>query len=448
MNIRISTFISSCIFGLISGTCLNAQNKIWTVDDCIQYALQQNIQVQKAKVSNEINQINLDYAKSAWYPSLIGSARQNFDWSNQSNTTTGSTVFKGNNSTNLSVNSGMTVYNGNKIRNTVKKSEIDYEADMYNTEIIKQTISLSVLNAYLQVLYSEELVKNSNNQITSTAEQLNLAGERLKLGAIANSDYLQVKSQIATEKQTLAIAQSQLAINTITLLQLMELQEINNFSIEHPNLDSLINQKRIPDPKEVYQISLGIRPEVKNAELLKKSSQISVDLAKANFFPDLSLNAGLVTSYSSFQTGSTFLNQFDNNVSPAIGLTASIPIYLNKQVRTNVAIAKKNTDNAELDELNVKNQLRKAIEQACQDVISSQIEYEASTEAYKAVKESFDVASEKYFQGLMNSVDFLIQKTNIISAESTFLQSKYKLIFSYKVLDFYTGKPLSFSNNQ
>jgi outer membrane protein len=108
----------------------------------------------------------------------------------------------------------------------------------------------------------------------------------------------------------------------------------------------------------------------------------------------------------------------------------------------------KNTNNAELDELNIKNQLRKSIEQSCQDVISSQIEFEASTEAYKAVKESFDVAAEKYFQGLMNSVDFLIQKTSFISTESAFLQSKYKLIFSYKVLDFYTGQPLSFSNNK
>jgi outer membrane protein len=136
--------------------------------------------------------------------------------------------------------------------------------------------------------------------------------------------------------------------------------------------------------------------------------------------------------------------QLKNNIAPAIGISASIPIYLNKQVRTNVAIAMKNTNNAEFDELNVKNQLRKAIEQACQDVTSSQIEFEASTEAYNAVKESFDVAAEKFFQGLLNSVDFLVQKTSFIAEESSYLQSKYKLIFSYKILDFYTGQPLSF----
>ena len=446
MKIRLTAVIISCFLFITSVEYLGAQSKVWTVNECIQYALDKNIQVQKAQVSNDISEINLNYAKSAWYPSLSGSARENFNWNNQLNTTTGSTVYKGTNGTNFSINSGMTIYNGNKIRNNVKKSEIDNEADKYNTDVIKEAVSLNVLNAYLQVLYAEEQVKNSNNQITSTSEQLNLAGERLKLGAIANSDYLQVKSQIATEKQTLAIAQSQLAINRITLMQLMELHETKDFEIEHPNLDSLVNQKRVPDPTEVYQISLGIKPEVKNAELLKKSSQINVDIEKANYYPNISMNAGLSTLYSSSQTGSSFGNQFNNNASPAIGLSASIPIYLNKQVRTNVAIAKKNTNNAEFDELNVKNQLRKAIEQACQDVTSSQIEYEASTEAYQAVKESFDVASEKYNQGIMNSVDFLIQKTSFISSESNYLQSKYKLIFSYKVLDFYSGLPLSFTN--
>jgi outer membrane protein len=449
MKNRFSTLIISCFFCISVGINANAQNKIWSVDECIQFALQKNIQIQQAQVSNDIYGLDLSFAKSAWYPSLSGSARQNFSWSNQTNNTTGSTVFKGTDGTNISLNSGMTVYNGKRIRNSVKQSEINYEASKYNTEVIRETVSLNVLNAYLQVLFAEEQVKNISEQIASLNEQLNLAGERMKLGVIANSEYLQVKSQLATEKQTLATARSQLAINRITLMQLMEFKEpvAGDFSIEHPNLDSLVNQKRIPDPKEVYQTALGVKPEVKNAELNKQSSQIGIDLAKSGLYPNLSMNAGLSTLYSSNSlSGSSFGNQIKNNISPAIGLTASIPIYLNKQVRTNVAVAKKNTENAELNEYNVKNQLRKAIEQSCQDVTSSQIEYEASVEAYNAVKESYDVASEKYNQGLMNSVDFLIQKTTYITTQSSLLQSKYRLIFSYKVLDFYTGLPLSFSS--
>ena len=314
----------------------------------------------------------------------------------------------------------MTVYNGSRIRNAVKQSETNLEADKYNTEVIKETVSLNVLNAYLQVLFAEEQVKNNENQISSLSEQLNLAEERYKLGAIANSDYLQVKSLLATEKQTLAAAQSQLAINRIALMQLMEYPITSDFQIQYPNLDSLVNQKRTPDPVEVYQTALGIKPEVKNAELLKNSSQLSIDIAKAGHYPNISLNTGVSSSYSGYQTSfstsykpGSFGSQLSRNISPSIGLSASIPIYLNRQVKTNVEIAKLNLNNAELNEFNTKDILRKAIEQACQNVVSNQIEFEASSEAYKAVKESFDVASEKYSQGLMNSVDFLIQKTTL-----------------------------------
>jgi outer membrane protein len=448
MNIRISVFYICTLLINTNINDLRAQNKVWSVDDCIHYALEKNIQVRQARVNNSISEENLKLAKSAWYPSANSSVRQNFDWSNQANTTTGALVFAGTNGTNISVNSGMTIYNGMLLHNSVKKSETDLEAARYTTEVIKETVSLNVLEAYLQVLYAEEQVNNSINQVNSTVQQLALAEERLKLGVIANSDYLQVKSQLATEKLTLATAQSQLEINRVTLMQLMELPVNDAFTIEHPDLDSLINIKSSPDPRDVYKISLEVKPEVKNAELNKKSSQIEVEIARAGFFPSLSVNAGLSTMYSGANTGSEFGSQIKNNISPAIGLSASIPIYQNRQVRSRVEIAKMNTTNAELDDYNVKNQLRKEIEQACLDVNSSQTEYEASAEVYQAAKESLEVATEKYFNGLMNSIDFLIQKTSFITAESTFLQSKYKLVFSYKVLDFYLGKPLSFTNSK
>ncbi len=457
MNTKdVSLFTVTCFLLVAYSIPVKAQTKVWSMDDCIQYAQQKNIQVQQAQVSSSIRNEDLLLAKAAWYPYLSSSARQNYNWNNIVNSTTGSNVFKGTNGINISASSAMTLFNASRIRNGVKQSETEFEASQYNIEVIKEAVSLNVLNAYLQVLYSEEQVKNDTDQIASLAEQLNLADERLKLGAIANSDYLQVKSQLATEKQTLATNLSQLAINRIVLMQLMEYPITSDFQIEHPNLDSLINQKRTPDAVEVYQTALGIKPEVKNAELTKKSSQIAIDLAKANYYPTVSLNAGVSTSYSGYQTsystsyrpGTTFGDQLKNNISPEIGLSASIPIFENRSAKTGVEIAKLNLNNAELNELNTRDILRKAIEQACENVTSTQIEYEASLEAYKAVKESFEVASEKYNQGLMNSVDFLIQKTTFIAAESTFLQSKYALIFSYKILDFYSGQPLTFKNKK
>ncbi len=445
---RLSALIALFLLSVAAGVSTNAQVKVWTVDDCIRYALDKNIQVQKAEVSNSIIEENLKLAKSAWYPSVSGSARQNYGWSNVQNSATGSTVFTRNDMFSVTASSGITVYNGSRIRNSVKQSETDYEADKYNTEVIRETVSLNVLNAYLQVLYAGEQVKNSNDQITSLAEQLVLADERMKLGVISNSDYLQVKSQLATEKQSLAVAQSQLSSDRISLMQLMEYPISSEFQIERPNLDSLVNQKRNPDAEGIYQTALQVKPEVKNAELARKSSQIGIDLAKSRYYPNISMDAGVSTSYSGQQKEVYSGSQLSNNISPTVGLSASIPIYSNREAKTGVAVAKLNTNNAELNEYNTRDILRKEIEQACQDVESSQIEYEASLEAYKAVKESYDVASEKYFQGLMNSVDFLIQKTSFISSESSLLQSKYRLIFSYKVLDFYSGQPLTFRKQE
>jgi outer membrane protein len=437
-----SKILLCSVICIINVSVLEAQNKIWSVDDCIKYALEQNIQILKAKVGNSISEQSLLLAKSSRFPSASGSARENFNWGNQVNQTTGKTVFTGTNGTSFSASSNVILFNAFKIQNNIRKSQTDFEAGIYSVEVIKESVSLSVLNAYLQVLYAEEQVKNSVNQINSTAEQVRLAEERMKLGAIANSDYLVVKSLMATENTTLAAAQNQLAINRVTLMQLMELPQTDDFEIAKPNLDSIVDIKLNPNPIDVYKTALQIKPEVKNAELNKKSSQLSVELAKANYFPGISMNAGLSTNFNDAKKTS-FGSQLNNNISPAVGLSVSVPIYSNRQVKTSVEIAKMNTTNADLDEQNTKNILRKSIEQACLDVKSAQIEYEATLLQYQAAKEAFDVASEKYFQGLLNSIDLLVQKTSFIAAESNLLQSKYRLIFSYKILDFYSGIPLS-----
>jgi len=423
---------------------INGQGKTWSVDDCINYAFEKNIQIRQARVSSSISEQNLLLAEALRYPSLSGSARQNFSWSNQSDGIGGAEVFKGTNGTTLSLTSGMTLFNGYRLQNNKKMAEAGYEASTYNIEVIKQTVSLNVLNAYLQVLYNQEQVKNSENQIISTTEQLNLADERLKLGVIANSDYLQVKSQLATEKQTLATAKSQLAIDRVTLLQIMLLPDTVEFNLANPNIDSLVRLNRFPSAADVYKVALTFRPEIKSAELEKKSSEIAVDIAKAGLIPSISLNAGVSTSYSSVNTDRTYSGQLGNNISPTVGLSAAVPIYTNRQARTNINTARLNVSNADLNEENTLIALRVEIEQACLDVTTSQIEYQSSLDAYDAAKESFDVATEKFRQGIMNSVDYLVQKTNLITAESTLLQAKYRLVFADKVLDFYMGKPLSF----
>jgi outer membrane protein len=430
-----------CAIMIFFATDLQAQqNSIWTLEMCINYALEKNIQVRKSELSNQRYQYYAGQVKAQRFPSVNASVSQNFNWSK--GTTTGGSGYSGTNGSNVSLNSGLTVFNASKLTNQIKQAELDIQGGQYSLETTKESISLSILDAYLQVLYAEEQVKNSEKQIVSTASQVNLAAERLAIKLISQADYAQVKSQLASEKLNLANARSQLAIAKVNLEQLMELPVSDDFNIAHPDLQGMINQNRIPDVKNVYETALLIKPQIKNASVNKEIAALDEKIAKAGYFPSLSASAGLGTSYSS-QFTDPYFDQINNGISPSMGLSLSIPIYQKKQIKTNVAVAQIGYQDAELTEINTKNELRKSIEQACLDVSSAQVEYEANLENYEATGESAELSDEKFRQGIINSVDYLVSKTNLIVTESRLLQSRFNLIYSYKVLDFYAGIPLS-----
>ena len=421
-----------------------AQGKTWTLQECINYALNKNIQVQKADLSNNQNQLNAEQAKSNRLPSVNASVSENFNWYKGFDSQTGQYgSSNGSNSTNYGLSSNVSLFNGEKLSTRIKQAELNLESGKYYSESVKESVGLNIVNAYLQVLYAYESVKNAGKQIESTTENLALAKERMDLGVISMSDYLQIKSELANEKSTLVTAKSQLAIDNVTLEQLMELPVDPNFAITSPNLDSLLVEFVQPNPQDIYNQALGIKPEIKNIELTKESTALGVKIARADFKPSISMNAGMSTGYSSLINGSSYTTQLSDKINPSIGLTLAIPIFQKKQVKTNVGLANIAVSNAELDVVNTKNQLRKEIEQACVDLVSAQSQYNASLELKQSAQESYDVTAEKYKVGLLNSVDFLVQKTNLITSESKLLQSKYNLIFSYKVLDFYKGIPLT-----
>ncbi|MBC8003846.1 MAG: TolC family protein [Verrucomicrobia bacterium] len=429
---------------IFSGIGVKAQSKNWTLEECINYALAQNIQVKKADLSNIRNEVYSRQAQASRLPSLNASVRENFNWYKGFDSSTG--VYgssSGSNSTNYSVNSSVSLFNGQKLTNRIRQAEIDLMSGSYYSESVKESVGLNIMNAFLQVLFAQENVLNAEKQIEATTEQLALAKERLDLSVISMSDYLQIKSELANEKSTLANAQSQYVMYKVSLMQLMELAVDNEFNISSPNLDSLLIQGVDPDAQEIYNLALGMKPQIKNAELNKASAMMDVKIARADALPSLALDAGLSSGYSSLIKTDSYTDQLRNKVNPSVGLSLAIPIFQKKQVRTNIAVAKIAISDAELDEINTKNQLRKEIEQACVNVISAQSEFDANLEQAQARAESYEVSTEKFKLGLINSVDYLFEKTSLITSDSNLLHAKYNLIFSYKVLDFYKGISLT-----
>lgn len=421
----------------------NAQTTAWKLEDCISYALDKNIQVKKAELTNNSNRLYSEQAQANRLPSLNGVASQNFNWYKEFNATSGTYgSHTSSNSSSYSLNSSVVIFNGSKLNNKIKMTSLDLESGRYYSEAVKESVGINILDAYLQVLYGSENVMNARKQVETTTEQLALAKERMDQGVISMADYLQIKAELANEKATLASAESQLSINKVTLMQLMELPVEKNFEISSPNLDSLLLKSEQPDAQQIYNLALGIKPQIKNAELNKESAGLNVQIARADYLPTLSLGAGLSTGYASLTTESDYKAQVWNKLNPTVGLTLSVPIFQKNQVKTNVSLARIAVSNAELDEINTRNSLRKEIEQACADVEKAKSEYAAAIEQMQSSQESYDVTDEKFKVGLLNSVDFLVQKTNLITSESKLLQSKYSLIFGYKVLDFYRGIPL------
>ncbi|MFN8256331.1 MAG: TolC family protein [Bacteroidales bacterium] len=418
-------------------------DSLWTLPKCIDQAMQKNISIQEMSLSNETNQIQELQARAERFPSLNASVSQNFQWSRPVDLENNYGEYEARNGTTFGINSSVVLYNGFRIKNSIKQAELSYKAGSYEVDALKESVSLQVLSAYLQVLYSEEQVKNTEKQIESTSQQLSLSEERLRLGSIAKSDYLQVKSELATENYTLASAQNQLAVNQVTLMQLMEIPVTPGFKIQRPDFDISKGYQYPVSSDSIYLLALGIKPQVKSSELNKQIAEIEISIAKAGYQPSLSLSAGINSSYQS-GGANAYSNQLMNQMIPAVGINLSIPIYQNRQLKSSVARAKIGISDAGLQDLNTKNQLRKNIEQAAVDFNSAIIKYQASLDKFNSSTESYDVAQEKFKQGLLNSVDFLIQKTNLISAESELLQSKYNLVFSKKIIDFYAGIPLTF----
>jgi len=434
----------TAILLMLAGLSVNAQSKVWTLEDCIKYALDKNIQIKKTGLTNDQNQLYANQAKFNRLPSVNASVSENLNWYKGFDATTGQYGSNnGSNSTNYGLNASVSLYNGEKLKTRIKQAELNLESGKYYSESVKESVGLNIVNAYLQLLYANENVKNAKKQIESTTEQLGLAKERMDIGLISLSDYLQIKSELSTEKSTMVTAQSTYAIDNVTLEQLMELPVDPNFAVSSPNLDSILIATVQPNSQDVYNLALGIKPEIKNAELTKESTALNVQIAKADYLPVISMNGGLSSGFSSLTTNSNYTTQLNDKINPSLGLSLSIPIFQKKQIKTNVGIASINVDNAELDVVNTKNQLRKEIEQACVDVVSAQEQYNASLEQKQSTQESYDVTNEKFNVGLLNSVDFLVQKTNLITSESKLLQSKYNLIFTLKVLDYYKGIPLT-----
>lgn len=420
--------------------------KTWTLQDCIEYALENNIQIKKGEVAAKINKANHLQSKLDLLPSINGYANHNYNWglsvdplTNQISTLKKQTGF-------YQVSSSVDIFNGFQKYNTIKQRQYDYMASLNDSDKMRDDISLMIAQNYLNVLFSMELVETSKSQLEVTNQQINNTEKLVKAGTLPKGSLLEIQSQAALEEVTLINAQNQLNLAYLDLKQLLELEAGETLEIVKPSV-SVSGKKDVISSQSVYDIAVNRLPEIKSAEYRFKSSEKGLAIARGARSPRLYSNFTWNTQYANKNfdgsDAAPFRDQFNDNNSKNIRFAIDIPIFNGFATSTNISRSKLNVLTAEYDLQLAKNTVRKNIEQAYSDAIAAYKTYNASMKSVASFKESFKYMERKFSVGMENSLNYNTAKAQLTKAESDLISAKYDYIFKTKILDFYMGIPLT-----
>ncbi|HEX7366425.1 MAG TPA: TolC family protein [Pelobium sp.] len=429
-----------------------------TLRQAVDIALQNNLQIKQAQFDAAISNENLKQSKFELYPNLNNSFSANrrfglfFDQTSGGLTSESSTTASGNLSTNINL------FNGFRLQNQILQNKALLESDKSNVEKVKNDLSLSVVNTYLQILNNQDLIKASEQQLALSKQQLGVANKNFKVGNNTQADLSQAEAQVANNELSLTNAQNAFELSLLNLKQLMEIDPERKISVQVPAIENLENVDSKYTGYEVYSKAVSNYPDIKVAEYATKASEIGVKIAKGALYPSLSFGGQVYNSYSSnaydpiidpvtkLPVGSQkvpFSEQLNRNFGQALGFSLSIPIFNNYRSRSNYNVAKIRYQNAKASEQLAKNNLNKIISQAVQDLKSAIKSYSATQSAFNSSKDAFNAIKQRYEVGLANVIELNTSQTNYNKAEFDFIQAKYNVIFRKKVIDFYLGNPLT-----
>ncbi|MFA5972478.1 MAG: TolC family protein [Lentimicrobiaceae bacterium] len=413
--------------------------KEWTLRNCIDYALQNNIQIKQLQVGVKVNEANLEQSKAALYPTLNASASQDLTnkKSLQGNSIGSNLSFTGN----YSLQSNVTLYNGLKLKNGIAQQDLNVKTAGLQVAVTQNNIELAVTTAYLQVLYARESVNNAVNTLSASQAQVDQAKIQYDAGYIAESNYAQIQAQYSSDSYALVIARNNLSQQILNLKQLLELDISQELDVYFPQLTDSAVLLPIPSKLDVYKTALNFMPEIESGQLSVNSSELDIEIAKAGLLPSLSLGASTATGYNN-AISNGFATQLGDNLYQNVGLNLSIPIFNNKQVKTNISKAKLGLETAQLNYAATQKDLQSRIESAYLDAVSGQSRFQSAVEQLKSTTISYSLVQDQFKLGMKNTVDLLTEKIKYLAAEEEYLQAKYSAILNYKLLDFYQQKKI------
>ena len=432
------------IFGLgLLATTVDAQDSAarqlpahWDLQTCLDYAKKNNIQLNSLRLTARTAQQNYLLSRAQREPNLQGGVGLTYTHSKNANPVVGGFQTQSSFSNNLSLSSGVTLYNGGLISNDIKQKNLEIGSANLNILQTENDITLSITQAYLNILLAKENVVYVQDLVNTSAVQVEQGRKQYEAGSIARNAYIELQAQMATDKYNFVTAQSAVRSNKITLKQLLQLSVSDSFDIVTP--DTVMSKEAVPALGQVVAAAMRDRPEIKNGQLGIEISRYDLLKARAAYLPILTASANLSSGYSNNQHDEYF-KQLDNNFFQQAGLSLSIPIFNRRVAKTNVENAKIGIEQSQLNLKNVQTNLALAIEQAYINVVNAQGQYDASVEGLRANQESFRIAGEQLKVGAANIVDYLQQKTLYTQAFQVYIQAKYNAALSIRIYDFYMG---------
>ncbi len=471
MNKKI-LILSVVFFACANFLKLNAQS--WSLEKCISYALENNIQIKQQRLNVEYQQNVLFQSKANALPNLNLGADQNYTWGRSVDPYTNDFINTKVRSNNLYASASVTLFNGFQNYNTIKQNEFNLMANLQSVEKIKNDIALLIATSYLQILFYEDLSAVAKNQLELTQLQIDRTKKLVEAGTMARGNLLEIQAQAASEELQLINAKNQLLSANLTLIQILDLKNDTAFSIVRPEIPELDESALGVSVDDVYKQALNL-PQIKSAQFQLKSSEKSLDIATGARSPKIMLSGSYYTGYSDARKNYTsgpmerqqiglvngdvnqpvftmyptmipqdypFSSQLKDNASKSIAIRISIPIFNNYQVQTSVSNSKINILNSQYKLQIAENNLYKDIQQSHADALAALAKYKGSKKALEANEEAFKYAEQKFNVGTVNSIDYNTAKTKFTKAKSDALQAKFEYLFKKSILDFYSGKPI------
>lgn len=440
VSVRVSAFPSVHFLAdtIVISSDTVSRTYVWDLQQCIDYARANNLQVKSAQLNEQGSQTDLKTAKASRFPSLSFSSGQGFTNGNKINDN-GDFVTQMQYTGSYQVSTNMTLYNGGKINHTIRQQESLLEASRLLVEKSRNDIELQVTASYLEVLYAMESLESDSAVLESSRAQLEQAQARYEAGVIAQSEYAQIKAQYETDVYNMVVSQTNLANSRLALKQLLELGMDENVDVVPPQEQDFNLMQDLPSVGDVYQTALQTMPEILASEKQIEASRYAEKVAKAQMIPSISLSAAVGTGYYT-SAQYAFLNQLGNNLTQNVNIGITVPIYQRRQAKSSIETAKINIQQSELDLQDTRKQLLTEVEQAYQDAVSAQSRYLAASRQLEASTVSYGLVQEEYAVGNKTLVDLLTEKSTYLASVEEMLKAKYQTVLSIRLLLFYQNR--------